>query len=126
MVKLRRCLIFWIPPIRIHSHLKKAEFSCPELVEGNMVQESSTFGGYIHGFPVDFCLNPLIHGDFQALSHQVVLTVPRRMALSADASYLLSGGMGALGLVTAQALAEEGAKSLLLMSRSCEGQCLSL
>eukprot|EP00438_Fugacium_kawagutii_P007777 Skav210427 [mRNA] locus=scaffold1573:420116:427042:+ [translate_table: standard] len=48
----------------------------------------------------------------------VVLTVPRRMALPADASYLLSGGMGALGLVTAQALAEEGAKSLLLMSRS--------
>lgn len=39
------------------------------------------------------------------------------MALPADASYLLSGGMGALGLVTAQALAEEGAKSLLLMSR---------
>ena len=58
--------------------------------------------------------------------HQVVLTVPRRMAFLADASYLLSGGMGALGLVTAQALAEEGAKSLLLMSRSCEGQCLSL
>ncbi|CAL1148755.1 unnamed protein product [Cladocopium goreaui] len=49
---------------------------------------------------------------------KVVLTVPRRMALLADASYLLSGGMGALGLVTAQALAEEGAKSLLLMSRS--------
>ena len=39
------------------------------------------------------------------------------MTLSPDASYLLSGGMGALGLVTAQALAEEGAKSLLLMSR---------
>ena len=50
-------------------------------------------------------------------SWQVVLTVPRRMTLSPDASYLLSGGMGALGLVTAQALAEEGAKSLLLMSR---------
>lgn len=40
------------------------------------------------------------------------------MTLSPDASYLLSGGMGALGLVTAQALAEEGAKSLLLMSRT--------
>jgi len=39
------------------------------------------------------------------------------MTLSPDASYLMSGGMGALGLVTAQALAEEGAKSLLLMSR---------
>ncbi|CAK9055131.1 unnamed protein product [Durusdinium trenchii] len=49
---------------------------------------------------------------------KVVLTVPRRMGVSADASYVLSGGMGALGLVTAQALAEEGAKSLLLMSRS--------
>ena len=49
---------------------------------------------------------------------KVVLTVPGRMKLSPDASYVLSGGMGALGLVTAQALAEEGAKSLLLLSRS--------
>ena len=43
--------------------------------------------------------------------------MPKHMAVSAEASYVLSGGMGALGLVTAQALAEEGAKSLLLMSR---------
>ena len=85
------------------------------------MQESPTCGGYVHVFLVDVRLNPLIHGDFQALSHQVGLTVPRRMALPADASYLLSGGMGALGLVTAQALAEEGAKSLLLMSRSWGG-----
>ncbi|CAJ1416737.1 unnamed protein product [Effrenium voratum] len=48
---------------------------------------------------------------------KVVLTLPRRMALESS-SVVLSGGMGALGLVTAQALAEEGAKSLLLISRS--------
>ena len=40
------------------------------------------------------------------------------MKLSPEASYVLSGGMGALGLITAQALAEEGARSLLLLSRS--------
>ena len=49
---------------------------------------------------------------------KVVLKVPPRMKLSPEASYVLSGGMGALGLITAQALAEEGAKSLLLLSRS--------
>ena len=49
---------------------------------------------------------------------KVVLKVPHRMKLSPEASYVLSGGMGALGLITAQALAEEGAKSLLLLSRS--------
>ena len=49
---------------------------------------------------------------------KVVLKMPHRMKLSPEASYVLSGGMGALGLITAQALAEEGAKSLLLLSRS--------
>lgn len=44
--------------------------------------------------------------------------MPRRMGLVKEACYVLSGGMGALGLVTAQALCEEGAKQLLLMSRS--------
>ncbi|CAE7874991.1 eryA [Symbiodinium necroappetens] len=53
---------------------------------------------------------------------KVVLTVPHRMKLWPEASYLLSGGLGALGLTTAKAMAEEGAKSFLLFSRSgCPG-----
>eukprot|EP00971_Amphidinium_carterae_P233409 4632405-Amphidinium_carterae.2 len=35
---------------------------------------------------------------------QVVLTNPRRMGLGHEGSYVLTGGMGALGLVTAQVL----------------------
>ena len=34
-----------------------------------------------------------------------------------DGSYVLSGGVGALGLVTAEMMAQEGAKSLVLLSR---------
>ena len=49
---------------------------------------------------------------------KVIVTVPSRMGLRADATYLLTGGMGALGLVTAQALVEEGAKHVLILSRS--------
>ena len=48
---------------------------------------------------------------------KVVLNVPLRMGLRPDATYVLSGGMGALGVVTAQVMSEEGAKSLVLMSR---------
>merc|ERR1719506_2337899 len=49
---------------------------------------------------------------------EVVVTVPSRLGLRADATYLLTGGMGARGLVMAQALVEEGAKHVLLLSRS--------
>ena len=53
---------------------------------------------------------------------KVVLTVPHRMKLLPEASYVLSGGLGALGLTTAKAMAEEGAKTFILFSRSgCPG-----
>ena len=48
---------------------------------------------------------------------KVVLTQPSRMGCHADGTYLLSGGLGALGLVTAEMMAEEGAKSMVLLSR---------
>ncbi|CAK9099313.1 Polyketide synthase PksJ (PKS) [Durusdinium trenchii] len=48
---------------------------------------------------------------------KVVLTQPSRMQLKEDGRYVLSGGVGALGLVTTQMLAEEGAKSVVLLSR---------
>ena len=37
--------------------------------------------------------------------------VPSRMNLRPDATYVLSGGMGALGLVSAQALVTESARA---------------
>ena len=40
------------------------------------------------------------------------------MGLVPDGRYVLSGGLGALGLVTAKMLAEEGAKSVVLLSRT--------
>ena len=48
---------------------------------------------------------------------KVVLTQPSRLECQADGSYVLSGGVGALGLVTANFLVEEGAKSVVLLSR---------
>merc|ERR1719502_693364 len=49
---------------------------------------------------------------------KVVITVPSRMDLVPDATYVLSGGMGSIGLLTARTLVEEGAKSVVLLSRS--------
>jgi thioesterase domain-containing protein/NAD(P)-dependent dehydrogenase (short-subunit alcohol dehydrogenase family)/acyl carrier protein len=49
---------------------------------------------------------------------KVVITVPSRMDLKPDATYVLSGGMGSIGLLTARTLVEEGAKSVVLLSRS--------
>jgi len=49
---------------------------------------------------------------------KVVISDPSRMMCQSQSTILLSGGMGALGVVTAQFLAEEGAKSLCLLSRS--------
>ena len=48
---------------------------------------------------------------------KAVLTQPSSVARAPDGCDLLSGGMGALGLVTTQMMAEEGAKSMVLMSR---------
>ena len=50
-------------------------------------------------------------------STQVVISQESRMQCRADGMPLLSGGMGALGIVTAQYLAEEGAKTICLLSR---------
>ena len=52
---------------------------------------------------------------------KVVLTLPaiapHQSLISADASYLITGGLGALGLEVAQWLAKQGARSLLLLGR---------
>jgi acyl transferase domain-containing protein len=58
---------------------------------------------------------------------KVVLRLPSAMGVSEDASYVITGGTGALGLEVALRLVEEGARYLVLMSRSgeaakgCEG-----
>jgi acyl transferase domain-containing protein/NADPH:quinone reductase-like Zn-dependent oxidoreductase/NAD(P)-dependent dehydrogenase (short-subunit alcohol dehydrogenase family)/acyl carrier protein len=49
---------------------------------------------------------------------KVVISIPSRMDLKPDATYVLSGGMGAIGLLTARTLIEEGAKNVVLLSRS--------
>ncbi|CAE8615450.1 unnamed protein product [Polarella glacialis] len=49
---------------------------------------------------------------------KVVISSPSRMLCRPDAMPLLSGGLGALGVVTAQYLVEEGAKRLCLLSRT--------
>ncbi|CAJ1343367.1 unnamed protein product, partial [Effrenium voratum] len=48
---------------------------------------------------------------------KVVLTQPSRMKCVEEGRYVLSGGVGALGLVTTKMLLEEGAKSVVLLSR---------
>ena len=54
---------------------------------------------------------------------KVVISQPSTLELKPESHYVLSGGMGALGMVTAQYLLEEGAKSMTLLSRS--GRVLS-
>eukprot|EP00931_Biecheleriopsis_adriatica_P047752 TRINITY_DN27548_c0_g2_i1.p1 TRINITY_DN27548_c0_g2~~TRINITY_DN27548_c0_g2_i1.p1 ORF type:complete len:4734 (-),score=1179.49 TRINITY_DN27548_c0_g2_i1:215-14152(-) len=49
---------------------------------------------------------------------KVVISAPSRLLCKPDAMPLLSGGLGALGVVTAQFLVEEGAKTLCLLSRN--------
>jgi len=49
---------------------------------------------------------------------KVVISEPSRMLCKPDGLAVLSGGMGALGIVTAQFMVEEGSKSLFLLSRS--------
>ena len=49
---------------------------------------------------------------------KVVITIPSRMDLKPDATYVLSGGMGSIGLLTARTMIEEGAKNVVLLSRS--------
>ncbi len=48
---------------------------------------------------------------------KVVLQHPTRLKVSADAAYLISGGLGALGLHAAEWLAARGARNLVLMGR---------
>ncbi len=49
---------------------------------------------------------------------QPVETTGRRPSLAAEASYLITGGLGALGLQVAHALVDQGARHLVLSGRS--------
>jgi len=48
---------------------------------------------------------------------KIVLQHPARLVVSADATYLISGGLGAVGLHAAEWLAERGARNLVLVGR---------
>lgn len=50
--------------------------------------------------------------------HTPVPVTRKHMALAADASYLVTGGLGGFGLRTAEWLASKGARNLVLISRS--------
>jgi acyl transferase domain-containing protein/NADPH:quinone reductase-like Zn-dependent oxidoreductase len=52
---------------------------------------------------------------------KIVLTPPPCTALRADGSYLITGGLGGLGLAVACWLAERGAEHLVLIGRSAPG-----
>lgn len=52
---------------------------------------------------------------------KIVLTPPPWTALRADGSYLITGGLGGLGLAVAHWLAERGAEHLVLIGRSAPG-----
>ena len=52
---------------------------------------------------------------------KIILAIPSSMGLRADATYLITGGFGALGLVFAARLIEEGARNVVLLSRSGAG-----
>ena len=54
-------------------------------------------------------------------SGKIVLMPPSRSAINPDASYLITGGLGGLGLRVAKSLANEGARHLVLMGRSAPG-----
>lgn len=47
--------------------------------------------------------------------------IPKSLILPADASYLVTGGLGGFGLKTAEWLADKGARHLILVSRSGPG-----
>lgn len=49
---------------------------------------------------------------------KVVMTIPSSMNVSSDVAYVITGGMGALGLSVARRMIEEGACNLVLLSRS--------
>lgn len=55
---------------------------------------------------------------FRLLPSQFVRTAPKPFRLNPDASYLLPGGLGGLGRSIAQWLVENGARSLIFLSRS--------
>ncbi|ELR97352.1 type I polyketide synthase [Gloeocapsa sp. PCC 73106] len=68
-------------------------------------------------FPIQECTQAFRY--LAAAKHigKVVITLPKLM-LSADASYLITGGWGALGLKIANWLVQKGAKSLILLGYS--------
>ena len=50
-------------------------------------------------------------------SGKIVIAPPARASIREDATYLITGGLGGLGLTVAKALADDGARHLVLMGR---------
>ena len=60
----------------------------------------------------------LPHADDHSLPEQVAQTPAPLRPLDSEASYLITGGLGALGLASAQVLVDQGARHLILVGRS--------
>lgn len=71
-----------------------------------------TFDGFANGVPAMQYLQRA-----QNIG-KVIISAPSRMKCTPDSTHVLSGGTGALGIVAAQFLVEEGSHSLCLLSRS--------
>ena len=54
-------------------------------------------------------------------SGKIVIATPSRGAVRRDATYLITGGLGGLGLTVAKAFADQGARHLVLMGRRAPG-----
>jgi len=71
-------------------------------------------------FTMDNALSAFRYMQQAKHTGKIVLTQPQAhpVAIRADATYLITGGLGGLGLVTARWLVEQGAKHLILSGRS--------
>lgn len=96
----------------------------PELIQSHLSKISAQVaGGSLCPLPVrvfDFEDAPEAFRHMAQAKHmgKIVLRHPAPLGVSADATYLITGGLGALGLHSARWLVEQGARNLLLLGRS--------
>jgi acyl transferase domain-containing protein/SAM-dependent methyltransferase/aryl carrier-like protein len=99
------------PPDRLRSLLCKL---LPQFADGKLQALPHT------DFPIHRASEAFRHMQQAKHVGKIVITQnqARTASIQANASYLISGGLGGLGLLTAQWLAEQGAKHLILVGRS--------
>lgn len=71
----------------------------------------------VHGFPLEKAADAFRFMAQAKHTGKVVLTQHHGPEMRADATYLITGGLGGLGLLVARTLAADGARNLVLMGR---------